>query len=792
MPVQARKNACCGDVRRRTSCWPGVLLLRWSGGNGIGREADSGGSRVLAFYFALSVLFFGRALFGHFSDRYIGGGPDPSQFMWYIRWWPHAITHGLNPFLPHGIFVPSGSNIAWTSSIPLASIAAWPLTATIGLIPTYNLLCLAAPALAGWTAFILCRYITKAYWPSVLSGFLFGFSSFMAGKMLGGLNVAFVFPVPLAVWLALRRFQNDLGIGKFILMLAAVIVMQFLLFIETFATMTFVGGLAILLAMGLTADDTRARIAALIPPIAASYATAAVVLSPYLYHLFAFKIRPPQIMPTEEFSADFLNFLVPTPASEAGRLHIFRAISTNYRCGVIEAGSYVAFPLIVITILFARRHWREPQGKLLIDLLLLICVFSMGARLQIDGKLTAGMPWTIFSGLPFIEKALPTRFAIYLFLDLAIITAFWMSTIAAGTAAQVGIATATILLMLPNLSARFWTTDANMPDFFATDLYRRYLVPEETVVILPYVLHSDSMLWQAETGMYFRMAGGYIGFPPVPPQYEQWPIVWAAYNEAEIPDAGDQFKAFLANHNVGAVIVVSEGTEVTWEFTRGNLEPPKWRHMPVSSHEMRLWQGWLAALGVAPIDAGGVELYQIPRDMLAPYLQMTPLEMETRNNAARFDSLVLAADAWLSGGHDPEKLSPLRAQRMNLIPPGWVGGHFTVTNPEDLAMADNLLLTQWSNGRFAVGVMGTYPSLRTIAGKYGPMAKAIYYITADLPVRVATTPWTQGPQVLAMTFDRGMLRKMAMQIKSRHGSSNPGPIVEGTHTSPRARLVGAE
>src|ERR1700687_5561012 len=106
MPVQARKNACCGDVRRRTSCWPGVLLLRWSGGNEIEREADSGGSRVLAFYFALSVLFFGRALFGHFSDRYVGGGPDPSQFMWYIRWWPHAITHGLNPFLPHGIFVP--------------------------------------------------------------------------------------------------------------------------------------------------------------------------------------------------------------------------------------------------------------------------------------------------------------------------------------------------------------------------------------------------------------------------------------------------------------------------------------------------------------------------------------------------------------------------------------------------------------------------------------------------------------------------------------------------------------
>ena len=80
-----------------------------------------------------------------------------------------------------------------------------------------------------------------------------------------------------------------------------------------------------------------------------------------------------------------------------------------------------------------------------------------------------------------------------------------------------GVSLAIIPFMLPNLSGSYWATPAAIPAFFSTGLYRQYLAPGETVIVLPYGILGEGMLWQAATGMYFRMAEGYVTFaPPVP------------------------------------------------------------------------------------------------------------------------------------------------------------------------------------------------------------------------------------------------------------------------------------
>ena len=130
---------------------------------------------ALAAYTAVSVLFFGLPVLGHLSRAYIGGATgnphDPSLFMWHLVWWPHALGHGLNPFLPKVVWAPSGANLAWVTSIPGASLLVSPITITAGPVVAYNLLVLLAPALAAWSAFGLCRYVTKAFWPSLLGGY---------------------------------------------------------------------------------------------------------------------------------------------------------------------------------------------------------------------------------------------------------------------------------------------------------------------------------------------------------------------------------------------------------------------------------------------------------------------------------------------------------------------------------------------------------------------------------------------------------------------------------------------
>ena len=65
----------------------------------------------------------------------------------HLVWWPYAIAHHLNPFVTQLIFAPVGFNLTWSTSIPLLSLLALPLTSTMGPIAAFNLLCVVFPAL---------------------------------------------------------------------------------------------------------------------------------------------------------------------------------------------------------------------------------------------------------------------------------------------------------------------------------------------------------------------------------------------------------------------------------------------------------------------------------------------------------------------------------------------------------------------------------------------------------------------------------------------------------------------
>src|SRR3984957_19614103 len=93
-----------------------------------------------AIYLGLSFLFFGRALTGNFSGRFIGREADPSVMMWLLGWWPYALSHHLNPFLTDYVWAPVGFNFAWMTSIPLPALLSAPLTHWWGIVPAYNIL----------------------------------------------------------------------------------------------------------------------------------------------------------------------------------------------------------------------------------------------------------------------------------------------------------------------------------------------------------------------------------------------------------------------------------------------------------------------------------------------------------------------------------------------------------------------------------------------------------------------------------------------------------------------------
>lgn len=660
--------------------------------NSLRNPRDRFGLAALAIYLTFSLIIFGRGLARDPGGIFVGLTTDPSVYMWFLVWWPYAIAHGLNPFVTNLLWAPGGFNLTWTTGIPLAGIVAAPITASFGPVVAYNLLCLLSPALAAWAAFLLCRRIASRFWPALVGGYIFGFSAYTLAEIRAHLLLILIFPVPLAVILVLRRLEAEIRPATFVALMALLLAASFLLSIELFATMTFFGAIALALAAVLGPDENRRRIYALMPQLAISYLIALALASPYLYYFFQPGFPRSAVNSPAAYSADLLNFIVPTPSNAIGTLGVLPSISHRFAGAMVETGACFGLPLLAIAAIFVRTHWSEIRTRLLTWFTAIVMLASLGPRLHVAGIELVGLPWKLIQHLPLINNALPGRFPMYAFLALAIVAALWLASDALTRGAKLAGIAALAIFLVPNLSASFWVAPVDLPAFFTDGYFRRYLTPGETVMILPYGAGGPSMLWQAQSAMYFRMAGGWTSI--MPREFQSWPIVNALLYRSYIPGFTEQLMAFLAHHEVSTIII--------------------------ADRERPLWEPLLAPLHRTPIEAGGVVLYRFAPADLAPWRQVTALEMERRCDAARFDALLIAARKYLAGGGDLDRLSPRRAESLSLLP-----AHST--NQAAIRTSNGLYLGALDGGLVGVGVVGSIEALRPVIAKYRGDAARIYF-----------------------------------------------------------------
>ncbi|HEX4210373.1 MAG TPA: hypothetical protein VHY56_08270, partial [Candidatus Binataceae bacterium] len=331
---------------------------------------DRYGAAAVLIYAVLALGFFGRSLGDGLSAAHLGRGPDPAFFMWLLVWWPHALAHHENPFLSPNVWAPSGFNLAWETGIPLASILMAPLTKGLGVVASYNLLCMLCPILAGWSGYILTRHL-GARWPAALiAGYIFGFSPYMLGQMLGGHpTLMLVFPVPLFLLLGLKAYEGAITPATFGAIAIVLIVTQFLFSAEVAATMEGFAALALLLAWYSASAVERAGIGKLMLSLILANLGAAVLLLPYLYSMFAHGVPPTPINSPVAYSTDLVNFVVPTPTALIGVTAPLKAITERFSGNFGEAGGYIALPLLVIVALYACAHWSETAPRLLLLML---------------------------------------------------------------------------------------------------------------------------------------------------------------------------------------------------------------------------------------------------------------------------------------------------------------------------------------------------------------------------------------------------------------------------------------
>ncbi len=544
-------------------------------------------------YLSASMLLYGRGVVLDPSKIYVGVGHDPAAYIWSMVWWPYAVSHSLNPFVCRVIWSPVGFNLTWAAVIPAASFILWPITKWYGPVVSFNVLMILTPAIVSWSAYLLCRRISGHFYASLVGGYLFGFSPYMIGHMLlGQPNLTLIFAVPLCPYLVLKRLEGSISQFKFVAILAALLTLQFLVSTEIVALMTLFGAVALGLAIALLPRDQSVAVRRLIFPIGIAYLVFAALTAPYLYYALLRGI-PEQMHPVEKCSADLLGYFVPSPMMGiGGKLFSRFADTLTPHVWYGGKGVYTNPALLAMLILYARKHWSSPAGKVLIVFSIVAVGCSFGPELHVANHSVMAFPWRWVMKMPTLNQALPVRFAMFFFLAVSIIATMLLSDQSVQLPFRVALALLSVLLLLPNRHYLLTVPqEVDTPAFFDTSLLEAYVRPGDTLLIFPFSIQGTSLLWQAQTNLYFNMIGGYVS-TWVPGEFRQ-PVVEMMLRDTPDPDFANQLKPFLKHYRVKGIVVAPEAQ-------------PKWR-------------GPISELGIEPKEVGGVLFYQLSPSQLSAW-----------------------------------------------------------------------------------------------------------------------------------------------------------------------------
>lgn len=560
-----------------------MATLRHRATEGIaGPRADAaprparGAAWPLGVYAALALVFWGPSVLDAPRSEIVAADDlDPSAYLWFFSWWPHALLHGLNPFYSDLIFVPDGYNLAWVTSMPGPSLLLAPATLALGPVVTWNLISLASPALSAWTAFLLCRHVSGSSPASLVGGYLFGFSPYMLNQLRGAPQLALVALLPLLALLVLRHVQGSVSDRRFAVAVTAVLTGQILISTEVFATAVVFGGVA--LAIGyLLFEERRPALRRTVVLLGVGLVATAVLASPLLYYVF-FGERTLPAQALARYPADLLSFVVPGPLVGLGPERVGGTVP-----GWATGAAYLGLPLLALVAAFAWAHRRSRSTLLAAGMVVVGAVAALGGTLYVGGDETGvPMPWAVVEGLPLLRYAIPLRFPVYAFLAAAVVVAMWLAW--RPSAARWAFAIIAVASLLPAVGNGAWHTRLAHVPFFADGGYEQRLEPADRVLTIP--AWGRNMHWHLEADFSFGLAGGYTGaFPASYTRYAAWRrLLGTPFPRVDAATLAE-LRRFIAAKGVTAVVL-----------ERG---------------QPRLWKRLLDDLGGRPVATDGVLLYR--------------------------------------------------------------------------------------------------------------------------------------------------------------------------------------
>jgi hypothetical protein len=479
------------------------------------RTLSSPAAVALLVYAALAVLLTSAAWTSPLT-RFVGGGADSEQTMWFLSWPPFAVSHLHSPFVSTYINYPTGVNLLWNTSVLAPGFILSPVTAIWGPVATYNVVMTGSLVLSAWFGFFAIRRFVTSDIAAALGGLLYGFSPYVIAQLFGHthLVVSTITP-PLALMLAdellIRQRRRVVPLA---LMLAGLVVLQFFIAEEVLTTEVIFGAILGLVLAALHPSMVRFKLPFVLRTLGLAMAIAALVLAYPLYVQFLGpdRITGGAIHPPDVYLTDALNLIVPTeiqliaPSAAVGVTHHFTGNPSEWN-------GYIGIPLLLLTAFTAIRWWRVPVVRAAAIMTLVVTLFSLGPHLHIDGHpLPIVLPWWIPAHLPVLDNILPSRLMLFAYLGLGVCLAFALTrmwTSRGNAVLSMALIAFVFVPLLPRIP--FPAQTISVPGYFTSKMVDA--IPDGSVVVTaPWsdVFSPDPMLWQVAAGNRFRNTSGYV------------------------------------------------------------------------------------------------------------------------------------------------------------------------------------------------------------------------------------------------------------------------------------------
>ena len=478
---------------------------------------------VLAVFTVPGVVLWWRAWSGGAASAVRCTCQDPGQQVWFVAWPAYALAHGLDPFSSTWLWPPGGVNLLANASAPLAGLALAPVTWALGPFVATTLALTLAPGLGAWGCWVASRRLST--WPVAwwVAGFVFGYTPFVVESVaLGHLSTGLlVFPPLVFVVLheiVVRQRWRPLWCGS---ALGLLLLGQFLVSPEVLVIVVVASTLGVALAAALNPS----RVAQAFPFAARALGLAALASAVLL------------ALPAWDLLAghDHIHGAV------WGSLHgIFVAQAWElwsagpWRQAVLPAvvqgpqEQYLGFGVLVVAAGALALAWRRRSAWLL-ALMAVVCTVLSWGDLFWPGPghevVSRWLPWGWLTNLPVLDDVSAIHFAAVVDLALALLMAVGLDALSktglwakAGIGRVVLIAAVVALVAVPIwrlYDAPLSVQHVHPPRWFTTAATA--VPPGSVVVTYPFPasasLTSQPMLWQADDGMRFRLAGGYAKVP---------------------------------------------------------------------------------------------------------------------------------------------------------------------------------------------------------------------------------------------------------------------------------------